>query len=311
MKKTQKIYLGPNPVMFGDSTCTACMAQMKMLIDKYPNETIVYYDLKTNPAPDFITDRNGMVQMPTWVFPDGKIHKGLIKDVSKLIKKRGSRFGMCTAGDGTVPVLDSLVKCGKNFPGGEGNLIPNSFMENVQNKWGEDYLNAGIGGFRSLGPNSNDAYYSNNNLNDIRMYPPGGQLETAFSLNRTCNMMQKNVGDNTYGLVYDSPNPQIVGFGRQRGRRAPAAVDLRPRKSGFGKSYLYGQMGDAYANAPLVSWDTTRNLYGGGIQNELPRPYSVQNKDIYIGQVNDYNPIKFGKKKVKNNVKKTTLKKQK
>lgn len=285
MKKTQKIYLGPNPVMFGDSNCPACMAQMKMLMDKYPNEKIVYYDLKSYPAPSFIADKNGTVNMPTWVFPDGKIHKGVMKDLSKLIKKRRSNFGSCTAGDGTVPVLDSLAKCGKNFPDGQGNLIPNSFMQNIQNKWGEDYLNAGTGGFRSLGPNSNDAYYSNNNLNDIRMYPPGGQLESAFSLNRTCNMMKNNPGNNTYGLVYDSPNPQIVGFGRNS------------RKSRFGKSYLYNQMGQAYANAPLVTWDTTKNLYGGATQNGLPRPYSVQNKDIFIGQVNDYNPIKFGKRK--------------
>ena len=51
-------------------------------------------------------------------------------------------------------------------------------------------------------------------------------------------------------------------------------------------------MGNAYANAPLVKWDTVQKLYGGGIQNDLPRPRSVQNKDIFIGQVNDYNPIK-------------------
>jgi glutaredoxin len=283
MKNSSKIYLGPNPVMFGDSSCPACMAQIKMLMDKYPNEKIIYYDLSKYDAPQFITDRDGSISMPTWVFPDGKIHRGVIKDLSKLIKKRQSAFGKCTAGDGTVPVLDSLVQCGKNFPGGEGNLIPNSFSQTIKEKWGTDYLNAGIGGFRSLGPNSNDTYYSNNYFNDIRMAHPSDQLGTSLALNRTCNQMKSNVGDNTYGLIYNSPNPQIVGFGR----KAPCKKN---RKNNFG--YLYNQMGNAYANAPLVSWNTVRGLYGGGIQNDLPRPRSVQNKDIFIGQVNDYNPIK-------------------
>jgi hypothetical protein len=162
-------------------------------------------------------------------------------------------------------------------------------MNTVKNTWGsEDYLNAGVGGFRSIGPGSstNDIYYSNNNLNNIRMFPPGGQLETSFSLNRTCNTMSNNPGENTYGLVYDSKNPQIVGFGRRR-------------KQKFGK--LYSQMGGAYLNEPLVGKNTVRDLFGGATQYELPRPRSVQNKNIYLGQVQDYNPInQFGNKKLRN-----------
>ena len=285
--KLHKNYLGPNAVMFGDSGCPACLGQIKLLMDNFgKNYNITYYDLSRYPPPAFITDRQGNIMLPTWVFPDGTIHKGAIVNKNKLkslITTRGSSFGACTVGDPSIPQINSLVECGKNFPDGKGSIIPNSFMNNIKNKWGDDYLNAGVGGFRSLGPGSNDTYYSNNNLNDIRMYQPGGQLETAFDLNRTCNDVQKNSGESTYGLVYNSTNPQIVGFGKSKSR--------------FGKSYQ--QMGGAYLNEPLVKSDTVRNLYGGGIQNDLPRPRSVQNKNVYIGQVKDYNPLnKFGKKKL-------------
>jgi hypothetical protein len=94
-------------------------------------------------------------------------------------------------------------------------------------------------------------------------------------------MLKNNPGENTYGLVYDSKNPQIVGFGKSR----------------FGNK-LYKQMGGAYLNQPLVGKNTVMDLFGGATQVELPRPRSVPNKNIYIGQVQDYNPIKFGRKKI-------------
>jgi hypothetical protein len=287
--KLRKNFLGPNAVMFGDSSCPACLSQVKILMDKFgKNYHITYYDLSRFEPPSFILDRDGSYSMPTWVLPDGTIHRGVInKNLDRLVKSNNkkSSFGKnCVAGDGTVPQIDSLVQCGKNFPGGGGMNIPNSFMNTIQNKWGSsDYLNAGIGGYRSIGPGSstNDIYYSNNNLNDIRMYPPGGQLETSFSLNRTCNTMRNNPGENTYGLVYNSKNPQIVGFGR-RGRKGSQR---------FGE--LYSQMGGAYLNERIVT-----DRFGGATQLEIPRPRSVPNKNIYVGQVQDYNPInKFGKKK--------------
>ena len=290
--KLRKNFLGPNAVMFGDSSCPACLSQVKILMDKFgKNHCITYYDLSRFDPPSFILERDGSYSLPTWVLPDGSIHKGVInKNLKSLVKtNRKVSFGECVAGDGTVPQVDSLAQCGKNFPGGRGMDIPNSFMNTIKNKWGQtDYLNAGIGGFRSIGPGSstNDIYYSNKNLNDIRMYQPGGQLETSFSLNRTCNTMSNNPGDSTYGLVYDSKNPQIVGFGSKNKNR-----------SRFGKGGLYSQMGGAYLNEPLVDKNTVRDLFGGATQSELPRPRSVPNKNIYIGQVQDYNPInKFGKK---------------
>jgi hypothetical protein len=285
--KLPKHFLGSSPVLFGDSHCPACLAQVKLLMDSVGQGGVVYYDLSRFDAPDFIADRNGSVSMPTWVFPDGTIHRGVIrKNLKSLVKNnRNSRFGKCDSGDPDIPQLDSLAKCGKNFPGGGGMNIPNSFMNTIKDKWGDDYLNAGIGGVRSLPPGQAgiDKYFSNNNLNDIRMAEPGGQLETMFSLNRRYNQVNNDIGTCTYGLVYDSKNPQIVGFGRAK-------------KSQFGK-YLYKQMGNAYENAPLVRKDTVRDLYGGAIQNNLAVPRSVQNKNIFIGQVNDYNPVnEFGRK---------------
>ena len=294
VSKVPRNYLGSNAVMFGDSGCPACLGQMKLLMDQFGKNThVIYYDLSRYPAPEFIKHRNGDVSMPTWVLPSGKVHRGVItKNLKSLLKTRSSSFGECVPGDGTIPQINSLAECGKNFPGGQGNIIPNSFMQDIQNKWGEDYLNAGIGGFRSLGPDSNDVYYSNNNWNNIRMEPPGGQMDTAYGLNRRCNILKNNIGDSTYGLVYDTPgSPQIVGFGN-RGRG---------KKNRFGQ-YLYRQMGGAYANQPLVNANTVQQLHGGAIQNNIIRPRLVQNPTEYIGQVKAYNPstediTNFGKKK--------------
>jgi hypothetical protein len=145
---------------------------------------------------------------------------------------------------------------------------------------GSDVLNAGVGGTRSLGPNNIGEMYSNNFYNNIRMAHPSDQLGTALYLNRGCNITK---GDNTYsspGMIYDSKNPQIVGFGRRK-------------KNSFG---LYSQMGPAYGSQYIMGPETIRNQYGGGIQNDLPRPQKVGNKDYYIGNFPEYKPIKFGKK---------------
>jgi len=280
MTRLAKNFLGSDPVMFGDSNCPACLSQVKMLMDSFGKSgAIRYYDLARYPAPDFIKDRNGSVSMPTWVLPDGTMHRGVIgKNTRRLLaKKNNTGFGKCVAGDGTTPQLNSLAECGKNFPGGEGFSIPNSYMNEIRDKWGEDYLSAGIGGSRVLAPGDNATYYSNNNLNDIRMYPPGGQLETSFLLNRTCNTMNKNPGMGDYGMVYNSKNPQIVGFGRSK---------------------LYGQMGGAYKNEPLVNSGTVKDLYGGAIQNDLVRPNGVDARAGYVGRYSYNYNTSFGRNKV-------------
>jgi hypothetical protein len=99
-------------------------------------------------------------------------------------------------------------------------------------------------------------------------------------------------------MIYNAENPQIVsnttGFGRRK---------RSTRRSRFGG--LYSQMGPAseIGNQYLIAKDTGNQLYSGERQNETPRPYSVQNEQLYIGQAPDYNPIgavssfsRFGKK---------------
>ena len=289
MKK--RVNLGKNPVMFTSPSCPACLAQIKIISDNIKNGNIVYYDLDKYPAPSFIIDRNGNYSMPTWVFPDGTIHKGIIKDKKKLNSlvskhtKFGSTGGACLNTDYSIPDIDSLARCGKNFPNNKGFEIPNSYMNSVESVWGKgsDALNAGVGGTRSLGPDNIGEMYSNNYYNNIRMAEPAGQLGTALRLNRECNISKGNNTPtfNSPGMIYNSENPQIVGFGVKK-------------KNSFGK--LYRQMGPAYSSQYIMGPETIRNQYGGGIQYDLPRPQKVGNSDYYIGNFPEYKPIKFGRK---------------
>ena len=143
--KLRKNFLGPNAVMFGDSSCPACLSQVKLLMDKFgKNYSITYYDLSRFEPPSFILERDGSYSMPTWVLPDGTIHKGVInKNLNRLVKSnKKSSFGICVGGDGTVPQIDSLKQCGKNFPGGQGMDIPNSFMNTVYSRTANFFLSA-------------------------------------------------------------------------------------------------------------------------------------------------------------------------
>jgi hypothetical protein len=279
------------PVMFGSSDCPACLSQVKILMDHFGNKkglNIVYYDLKVNKAPNFIK-KNKEVMMPTWVDTDGKIIRGVITDKKKLntlITKGKFSFG--------VPEVGTLTKHGKNFPDGKGFNIPHSFMEETEKVWGKgnDTLRAGMVG-RDIDPSKiNDTVYSNEYFHGPRMVQPSGQLGTMYSLNQKCNVIQNgNVGMNTYGMIYNSPNPQTVGpgFGKRKVKKTVK------RKSRFGNE-LYNQMGPAYKSGPM-------SKLGGGLQGEPSRPYKVKNDKIFIGQAPVYNPIKssdFGRKRKKN-----------
>jgi len=278
----KKVYLGPDAVMFGNSDCPACLSQVKLIKDNLKFGEIVYYDLKKFPAPDFITDKTGGYSMPTWVMPDGKVHKGVIADkrmFGKLVKKRTSRFGSEESAD-IIPQLGVLAKYGKDFPNGKGMEIPNSFMNQMQDKWGHgeyDVLNAGTVG-RELGPNRTDEIYTQKYYNQPRMAEPAGQLGTALRLNRLCNIVNNPAAKlEVPGMFPDSKNQGIVGFGN------------RKRKSNFGN--LYSQMGPAYGSQYLIDKNTVKNLYGGGIQDNLPRPYKVNNPGTFIGSYPEYNPL--------------------
>jgi hypothetical protein len=233
-------------------------------------------------------------------------------------------FGQCVQ-DSVVPQVDALVQCGKNFPNGKSFDIPNSWTNTIQNKWGSsDFLNAGTVG-RELGPGNTDKIFSNSYFNDIRMGGnPANDLSTALMLNRKCNL-DKKANDNlkTPGMIYNSNNPQIVGpgFGKIKSKKCESNKNCKSVKrcksdkkcksvktcksvkvcSRFGDK-LYQQMGPAYAPGYIVGKNTVKDLLGGAQQNEYPRPQKVQNKSIYIGQAEEYDPIKsklseFGRKK--------------
>jgi len=299
-----KIKLGKNAIMFGSSDCIACLTQIKMLLNYFGKKdiNIEYYDLKLYEPPMFILDKNGYYSAPTLWIPTrggyGKLHSGIITDKKmfvKLIKKNNTSFGKCGSTDYSIPEIDTLIECGKNFPNKEGMQIPNSFQKNIESVWGtgSDALNSGIGGTRSLGPDNITDMYSNNYVNNIRMAVPGGQLDTALRLNRECNYSNNKVPQfNTPGMIYNSVNPQIVGFGKRK-------------KSNFGN--LYNQMGPAYGSQYLMNMDTVKYLNGGGINNNNPRPSTIINPYSYIGISPMYQPVKsqwnndnqFGKKKKK------------
>jgi len=295
------------PVLFLSSTCGACKLQ-KEILDRYfktkRNISVIYLDDPKNDG-----KFQNIEATPTLGIPrsDGtmEIYEGVIENpamletmsfgsrrrTTKRSTKRKSRFGAQTPP--LYPNINNLAVYGKNFPDYKGFDIPQSYYGTVENKWGkgDDTLNAGIGGTRSLGPDNIGEMYSNGYVNNIRMAQPADQLGTALYLNRACNIDRKeSTVAAAPGMIYDAKNPQIVsnttGFGRQGKRNVPGK-----RRSRFGG--LYSQMGPAseIGNQYLIAKDTGKQLYSGARQNEGPRPYSVNNKEIYIGQAPVYNPL--------------------
>jgi hypothetical protein len=279
--------LGNNAIMFGDPSCPACLAQYKLLSDKFSKRKdsyINYYDLSKKKVPAFLTDSKGDYSMPTWYIPsgnnNGKLYTGIISTqdkLNKLLSKRTNNFG------NVIPDIGTLAKYGKTFSDGKGFNIQNSFAEEIQKKWGNS-LNSGTLG-REFGPGGTDKIYSNGYYNNIRMGVPGGDLDTALSLNSKCNIENNSKAKNmTPGMIYDSENPQIVGFGKKS----------LSRRVKFGN--LYQQMGPSYT-FPKINSD-----YTGGLQNNQVKPGKISSK-TFIGQAPDYMPNvrsanSFGKKKL-------------
>ena len=285
-----------NPIMFGSSDCPACMAQFKILSDKFgksKNANVTYYDLKKYPPPEFILSKSGDYSMPTWALPDGrgnyKIHKGIInKELDTLLTKPRNAIGSRKNKFGdVVPEINTLAKYGKNFDDYRGFKVPNSFMNEQTDKWGkgDNVLVSGTMG-RELGPGNTDKVYSENYYSGIRMGgPPGGDYGTLLFNNRNANIVtNQSAATMETGLIYDTPNSQqIVGFGNRR------------KKNNFGLD-----TGPAYGSQYLMQKDTLDRMYVGGGQKEAPRPKYVNNKNIWIGDSVPYKPIKsvseFGKK---------------
>lgn len=145
------------------------------------------------------------------------------------------------------------------------------------------------------------------------MARPGGDLESALSLNRNCNIVNKNeFKTNSAGLIYNSENPQIVPMNNFGNTKCPCcnmekcicpsdckgcscnrisnnSIGNR-RKSKFGN--LYNQMGPAFEknNNYLMGNNTVQALHGGATQYEPPRARKSGNNLTYIGSATEYRP---------------------
>jgi len=308
----KSINLGPAAIMFGSSDCPACLAQFKLINDyilkNKVDGTILYYNLKKQPVPKCITNPDGSYAMPTWYIPDkngmgGTLQPGLRKSklgslVQKRPKNRFSSFGSSPVD--IIPQINTLAVDGKNFPNGQGFDIQNSWANQLQSIWGVGNAeNAGTLG-REFGPGNFGNVYSNDYLNNIRMAQPGGDLDTVLAMNRTCNMYKSNT--DTPGLIYNSPNPQIVGF-NGFGTHKRVVKKAPKSKFRFGTG-LYNQMGPAYGSSYITNDKGLMNsLYtGGGQWDPSLKPISVQNPNYYIGTASPVqvkNVSLFGRGKTK------------
>uniref|UniRef100_A0A6C0I7Y8 Thioredoxin-like fold domain-containing protein n=1 Tax=viral metagenome TaxID=1070528 RepID=A0A6C0I7Y8_9ZZZZ len=262
-------------ILFGDSRCPACVAQIKLLNAYFKKPlSIKYYDLGKKPPPSFLLDSKKNYSMPTWYFPTingrGVFIKGIIqpKKFEKYIKISKNGFGIQTN-------FNQLEKYGKNFDTGGGFKIQNSWENTLTKKWGNPLDSGTLG--RELGPGKN--IYSNAYYNDIRMAVPGGDLSEVLYTNRNCNIINNpKAATEMTGLIYDSKNPQLVAnqFGKLK------------NKSNFGN--LYSQMGPSYSNEKLIN----NPNFNGATQSSDPRPSKVNNKNMYIGQFPTYKPLNVG-----------------
>ena len=276
-----KIDLGDQIILFGSMNCGACLSQIKLLHDYYNSKNkkldFMYYNLDQKQAPSFLLDKNGQYSMPTWYSPFTKsLIVGIIlpHEFEKKLKAKSNSFGS------TVPEIDTLVRYGKTFgPTGTNFNINNSWDNKLTAKWGDPKKAGTLG--RELGPGKTESIYSKNYFYAPRMAYPGGDLSEVLSTNKNCNMINNpKAATEEVGLFYDSKFQNSFG---------------KKKKSSFGKQNLYSEMGPAYerGNQYLVSKNTFRDLGAGAGQNDLPRPYKVQNDKLYISKnVDPYNPIK-------------------
>ena len=273
-------------ILFASSKCPACVTQIKILSAYYQNKSgqevsIKYYDLNVHEAPAFLLDKEGSYSMPTWYFPKSKkLVKGIITvKVFESNINKNTRFGE----NNSTPQIDVLGKYGKNFDNGQGFQVGKSFQNEITDTWIDPLTSGTVG--REFGPGKTDEIYKNGYLNNIRMFRPGDDAESAYLLNRNCNLVNNpETATKRLGIVYDSDNRQIDSnnFGRRR---------IRSRVGN-----LYSQMGPAFErdNQYLISKNTGEELYGGGLQFEQKKPLGVKNNNIFLGTQQEYTPLKKG-----------------
>jgi hypothetical protein len=231
----RKLYkLGKKPIMFGDiKNCGACEFQDQLLRKKFGKGYYYLHKHVSLSSLPFSIKGTKSVKgviinaLPTWYIPtkngNGYLREGVIKSVKNLVinskkkPKRSFKFGNN---------LGTLAKLGRNFsetnPGFNNGT---SWLQETTQKWGNDVTLSGTLG-REFGPGNTDKIYSNEYYNGLRMARPGGDLETALSLNRAANMYNENnkADPVTYspGLIYNSSNPQIVSmtaFGLKKSKK--------------------------------------------------------------------------------------------
>jgi hypothetical protein len=306
--KTKIYTLGDNPIMFGDTGgCGACKMQKQILKQTFKKGHYLYiYSPLSKPA---LPEINAI---PTWYIPTGNgkgyFHQGVItqrgvkgkggyielRDLLERkkprVSKRSFRFGETV--DADIPQIGTLAKYGKNFPNGQGFEIPNSWTNDMTQKWGNELLSGTLG--REFGPGNTDRIYQNDYYNNIRMAYPGGDLDTALNTNRSCNMYNKVTTPsgaaaypvlNSAGMIYNSKNPEIVNMSFGKRKRSVS-------NSRFGNKSLYSQMGPIPASNYLLDSTTFDSMYAGGGQKAPPRPYKIDNANLYIGQAPVYYPVK-------------------
>lgn len=279
-----KLYnLGNNAIMFGDiNGCGACKMQDKLLKKRFKSGHYLHRHI--GPRTKIAIKINAL---PTWYIPTGNGHgylregvidgNGKIKLKNLLEKKtKRGKLKQFSFGDSNYEV-DTLKKYGRNFPDGQDFKIPDSFSNEIQQKWKDPLLSGTLG--REFGPGNTDKIYSNNYFNEIRMARPGGDLDTTLNLNRSCNTILPSPSGskpilNNPGMIYNSPNPQISQFGKKK-------------KNRFGQG-LYQQMGQT----PIKNYLLNTTDYSGGRQNEPTKPYKIDNPNLFINTSPVYNPLK-------------------
>ena len=271
--------LGDDAILFGHPDCPGCKEQHKLLdkhFSKIGNRKIKYYNLKKNKVPECLLDKNGNYTMPTWYLPTGKgkgkLFKNIITDPRKftvLVISKQNKFGA---------EIPEIGKVSKTFPNGEGFDIGKSFANEIEDKWGKGESALRSGTFeRELGPDNTGTELTNNYFYQPRMAHPSGDLATALGNNRKCNIVNNpKASSMNPGLITDSKNPQIVGFGKRKLRFGPTNRD-------------YSLMVDKLA---------------GATNKTINRPFKVKN-DTWIGSGYKYmngmarSANSFGKKPIK------------
>jgi hypothetical protein len=181
-------------IMFGSLSCPACVSQKK-LIDQYCRKSGVtynylFYDVDKLPMPKFLQKTE---YIPVWV-KGKKVVQGQIDPVKLVTKNELVALGSKRNSFGGQS-MDEYQAGNGLFPDGKGFKIPNSFVNSIQNLYGngDNALVAGTVG-RELGPGGDtNKLYTSEYFHQPRMAYPGGDLDTLLNNNVNCNVKNNDI----------------------------------------------------------------------------------------------------------------------